>query len=131
MARSGNDYNVDWLVLRDSKVQIVVHRDWFTNFTPFETYCSSVDDHDFRLKVCGIGTVVLNTRLHKTDRFYRSNSSTGTLTLYNVLYAPDFVCNVIGEDTLRHYEIPKPTARGDDKLIILAAGDSGKSAGII
>lgn len=96
----GESYNVDWIASPDSNVHVANHRDWFTSFTPFKTYFYAAPYDYVPVEVLGIGTVQLNVKLRKEDKFLRTNSH--TITIYNVLYAPGFVCNVFSESTRSH-----------------------------
>ena len=94
MAPTGEAYHVDWIVATNTNVHTANHRDWFTNYTPFEsTVYSAIGKSPEGRRVEGIGDVVLPV---KRDRNATGRSAQGTLTLHNVLYVPDYFCNIFG-----------------------------------
>jgi len=91
MAPSGEAYHTDWIISTSSNVSVANNRDWFTTFTPFETYCDQLHG-GLGLEVAGIGTVPLNLKLRKYKPAGKTNSR--NITLQNVLYVPSSVCNI-------------------------------------
>jgi hypothetical protein len=94
MAPSGEEYKIDWVISNSSNVHVANHRDWFTSFTSFDTYCGQFFANS-RLEVAGIGTVQLNVKLHNGHRARQKGSR--IITLHNVLYAPGSICNIFGQ----------------------------------
>ena len=93
MAPSGDAYNVDWVFSNTSDVHVATNRDWFTSFTPFETTFGHIYN-DAQFKAAGVGTVELKLKLYNTKRSGQKNSR--IITLYNVLYVPEYISNVFG-----------------------------------
>ena len=124
MAPSGEAYNVDWIISSNSNVHIANNRDWFTSFTPFETYCSQIYT-DSRLEVAGIGTVQLNVKLYKRNRARQANSR--IITLHNVLYAPSYVCNIFGQPSSSDYGFQLEFSQNGGTVI----DQNGNRAGLI
>ena len=92
MAPSGKPYNDDWVIASNSNVHVANHRDWFTNYTSFQSrlgdaYGMSPDG----TIVEGIGDVVLPVEkdVNKSGHAFQSS-----LTLRNVLHAPGIICNI-------------------------------------
>ncbi|TAQ88588.1 hypothetical protein B7494_g3097 [Chlorociboria aeruginascens] len=124
MAPSGEAYNVDWIISNSSNVHVANDRDWFTSFTPFETYCGSMYSNS-RLRVTGIGTVQLNAKLYKQKRGRQTNSR--IITLHNVLYAPSSVCNIFGGLSSSDYELQLDFSQNFGMVI----DEDGNRAGLI
>jgi hypothetical protein len=95
-------------------------REWFTDYTPFSSYVTSIQDEENTMPVMGCGTVIIRTK--------RSPSRTGrdahaTLKLQHVLHVPSLICNIIGTpesffekcDVLKNF---KKTSKG--KIVDLA-----------
>ncbi|KAK2760928.1 hypothetical protein FQN54_002170 [Arachnomyces sp. PD_36] len=87
----------DWVFLNNSNVHVAKDREWFTDYTPFESYLGERDDN---IPVLGIGTVDLPVE-RSPDPSEQDPQS--TLRLTNVLHAPSFLCNVLGGPILKHY----------------------------
>ncbi|KIW05389.1 uncharacterized protein PV09_03904 [Verruconis gallopava] len=90
-------YFVDWVLALNANVHVANHRDWFTEYTPFE---SEVCAHyafpeSNKLKVKGIGKVELDVRSHDTNT-QEQGPTHHRLILHDVLHVPSSVCNVIG-----------------------------------
>jgi hypothetical protein len=82
-------------------ISVSKDRGWFKTFTPFT---SKLDPSPFyttngpkHLPVLGIGTVEIPTKRSPNTS---GSSSHGSLLLHEVLYAPGFLCNVIGQPLL-------------------------------
>lgn len=124
MAPSGEAYNVDWIISNNSNVHVANNRDWFTSFTPFETY-SGQSYTDSRLEVAGIGTVQLNVKLYKRNRARQANSR--IITLHDVLYAPSAVCNIFGQPSSSDYGFQLDFSQNSGTVI----DQDGNRAGLI
>jgi hypothetical protein len=112
---------MDWIVSSSSNVHVANHLDWFTTYTPFETYFGSIYSRDHRLDVLGIGTVTLDIKIQKNPQPGQPNSR--TITLDDVLYAPGhIVCNILGLPICDKYELTLSLGRGGGSLSNLHTG---------
>ncbi|KAL8724807.1 MAG: hypothetical protein Q9181_006662 [Wetmoreana brouardii] len=85
-------YDIDWIFSNSSNVHVANHRDWFTSYTPFIT--TFVSFYSGRpTEVLGLGDVALPTKTHPTRT---GTACQGTIVLRDVLYVPEFVCNIFG-----------------------------------
>jgi len=89
MPPSGDKYNDDWILSTASNAHYSNHRDWFTIYTPFQSYIGGIMGG--RIKIEGIGDVELRVRNpHRNAR-----PSYSIITLKDVLYCPIAVCNQV------------------------------------
>jgi len=65
------------------------HRDWFTIYTPFQSYIGGIMGG--RIKIEGIGDVELRVR----NPHRNAGPSYSIITLKDVLYCPTAVCNQV------------------------------------
>ena len=114
-------FHIDWIWSGMSNVQVANHRDWFTNFTPFETYITEFP-RITSLDVHGIGDVRLRINSHPT------NGESFVLHVKNVLYAPDAIVNILSFHTDPR---PELKSNGPHGRQMVAAGGTmllGKAA---
>jgi hypothetical protein len=105
MPPSGTAYNVDWVWSFDSNTHVATHRDWFTTFTPFTSQVISTHDNTTHL-VEGIGSIEIEVRRIIGNAAKRNvGPKNSKVVLCNVLYVPDFICNVMGNPVREDYDI--------------------------
>lgn len=105
MPPSGAAYNVDWVWSFDSNNHVATHRDWFTTFAPLTSQISSTHDSSTHA-VEGIGSVEIEVRRIIGNAAKRNVGPKNTkIVLRNVLYVPDFICNVMGNAVREDYDI--------------------------
>ncbi|KAK2760926.1 hypothetical protein FQN54_002168 [Arachnomyces sp. PD_36] len=93
----------DWVWSNGSNVHVTKDREWFTEYIPFKTHLSDIYGMlKDPIQVLGIGTVEIPTK-RSSGRGGKGNQ--GTLRLTNVLYAPDSICNIIGQPISDNYTI--------------------------
>ena len=104
MAPAGPAYHVDWVYSNTSNVHVATHRDWFDNFTPFPTQFGSLYFATSNVKALGVGDVTLEVRnCHGVAARRKRGRKTTKLVLYNVLYAPDCVSNIVAGSAVPNY----------------------------
>ncbi|KAJ4343989.1 hypothetical protein N0V95_006474 [Ascochyta clinopodiicola] len=105
MPPSGPAYNVDWVWSFDSNTNVATHRDWFTTFTPFTSQITSTHNKT-TYAVEGIGSVEIEVRRIIGNAAKRNvGPKNSRVILRNVLYVPDFICNVMGNTVREDYTI--------------------------
>lgn len=105
MPPSGAAYNIDWVWSFDSNAHVATHRDWFTKFTPLTSQITSTHDNT-TYSVEGIGTVEIEVRRIIGNAAKRNvGPKNSKVTLNEVLYVPDFICNVMGDPVRKDYDI--------------------------
>ncbi|KZF22857.1 hypothetical protein L228DRAFT_247259 [Xylona heveae TC161] len=102
MAPQGPAYDVDWVWSNNSNVHVANHRDWFTTFTEFKTQTHSLMGPG--MEVQGIGDVELEVKTQDSPRG-GSESSHRKLVLHDVLFAPKFICNILGGPIVHDYDV--------------------------
>ncbi|EGP91805.1 uncharacterized protein MYCGRDRAFT_107790 [Zymoseptoria tritici IPO323] len=96
MAPRGSAYNTDWILSNSSNIHVANHRDWFTEFHKLESHIAVFPHAPATTEVCGIGTVVLETRTRRKCK---------TITLENVLYVPSYMCNIFAFREENAYQV--------------------------
>jgi hypothetical protein len=91
-------YKVDWVWNGDSNVNVSNSQQWFTSFTPAQSWMQSADGSVHPVQ--GIGSVKLRLRMDKHDP-----SRVSTIVLNEVLYVPSLPCNIIGPPLLQDYVV--------------------------
>lgn len=81
-------------------LSVAKNREWFTEYTPFESVLNDAYGMGTELRIQGIGTVELATKKSPSSAGKRSHR---TIRLTNVLHAPDTVCNIIGGPLLKDH----------------------------
>ncbi|KAJ4372714.1 hypothetical protein N0V86_008079 [Didymella sp. IMI 355093] len=105
MPPSDAAYKVDWVWSFDSNIHVATHRDWFTSFTPFTSQITSTHN-DTTYSVEGIGSVEFEVRRVMGNVVKRNvGPKNSKIILHNVLYVPDFICNVMGNPVREDYDI--------------------------
>ncbi|OAF98911.1 uncharacterized protein CC84DRAFT_1169650 [Paraphaeosphaeria sporulosa] len=105
MPPSGAAYNIDWVWSFDSNTHVATHRDWFTTFTPLTSQISSTHISS-TYSVEGIGSVEIEVRRIIGNAAKRNvGPKNSKVVLRNVLYVPDFICNVMGNTVREDYDI--------------------------
>ncbi|KAF9736371.1 hypothetical protein PMIN06_009269 [Paraphaeosphaeria minitans] len=105
MPPSGPAYNIDWVWSFDSKTHVATHRDWFTTFTPLTSQITSTHNSS-PYAVEGIGSVEIEVRRIIGNAAKRNvGPKNSKVVLRNVLYVPDFICNVMGNAVREDYDI--------------------------
>ncbi|KAF3053852.1 hypothetical protein E8E11_011121 [Didymella keratinophila] len=105
MPPSGAAYNIDWVWSFESNIHVATHRDWFTTFTPLTSQITSTHNNT-TYSAQGIGTVEVEVRRVMGNVVKRNvGPKNTTITLRNVLYVPDFICNVMGTPVREDYDI--------------------------
>ncbi|KAK7183465.1 hypothetical protein DPSP01_010571 [Paraphaeosphaeria sporulosa] len=105
MPPSGAAYNIDWVWSFDSNTHVATHRDWFTTFTPLTSQISSTHNSS-TYSVEGIGSVEIEVRRIIGNAAKRNvGPKNSKVVLRNVLYVPDFICNVMGNTVREDYDI--------------------------
>ncbi|KAF2767442.1 hypothetical protein EJ03DRAFT_353064 [Teratosphaeria nubilosa] len=106
MAPTGEAYNTDWLYASTCNVHIATHRDWFTTYTAFPSHLRDATGTHLT-PVSGIGTVDLSVRklVGEAAKKGPPKNKNSTITLRNVLYAPDLMCNVLGKPVTDEYDV--------------------------
>ncbi|KAK2738769.1 hypothetical protein FQN57_006937 [Myotisia sp. PD_48] len=92
----------EWVFSNTSNTHMSKNKEWFTEYTPINTYLGDIYGVMEKLPVIGIGTVTLLT---KRSPNVRGAKSYDTLVLKNVLHAPSAICNVIGSPIFDDYDI--------------------------
>lgn len=83
-------YDVDWVIASASDVHVAQHRDWFKSYTPFVSTVSPLYGGE-PVQVCGVGDVELKLERPECD----AEPSFSTITLRDVVYIPNGLCNII------------------------------------
>jgi len=91
MPPQGAAYNVDWVLSSTSNVHVAADRAWFTCYIPFRTKVATMPGAEPTMDIHGIGTVVLQTRVHLEGA---PNKPSGEITLHHVLHAPRSTVNI-------------------------------------
>lgn len=130
MPPSGTAYNTDWIWSFDSNTHVATHRDWFTTFTPITSQISSTYNTSgtgaTTFPVQGIGTVTLEVRRIIGSTAKRNvGPKTSQITLRNVLFVPDFWCNVMGDPVREDYAV----SIGAERWIM--DGKTGRGLGML
>lgn len=108
MPPTGAPYNIDWIWSFDSNTHIATHRDWFTSFTPLTSQITSTSNGTTKTThtVEGIGSVELEVRRIIGNAAKRNvGPKNSKVVLRNVLFVPDFFCNVMGVPVREDYDI--------------------------
>lgn len=108
MPPTGEAYNVDWVWSFDSNVHVATHRDWFSTFTPLSSQIASMHNinNTTTHTVEGIGSVEVEVRRVIGNAAKRNvGPKNSKVVLRNVLYVPDFICNVMGNPIREDYDI--------------------------
>ncbi|KAH6632911.1 hypothetical protein C7974DRAFT_162144 [Boeremia exigua] len=105
MPPSGAAYNVDWVWSFDSMTHVATDRDWFTTFTPLASQVTSTHNNT-TYTVEGIGSVEIEVRRIVGNAAKRNvGPKNSKIVLRNVLYVPNFICNVMGNPVREDYDI--------------------------
>ncbi|KAF2437459.1 hypothetical protein P171DRAFT_183264 [Karstenula rhodostoma CBS 690.94] len=105
MSPSGAAYNIDWVWSFDSNVHVATHRDWFTTFAPLTSQINSTHNNS-TYAVQGIGSVEIEVRRIIGNAAKRNvGPKNSKVVLRDVLYVPDFICNVMGNPVREDYDI--------------------------
>lgn len=103
MAPAAPAYNVDWIFSTSSNVHVANDRDWFTTYTAFPTRVGTYIN-GAGVEVLGIGDVELEVRKVVGEAARkRRGRKTSTIILRDVLYAPGYICNVVGSPISHDY----------------------------
>ncbi|EAA29719.2 hypothetical protein NCU09716 [Neurospora crassa OR74A] len=81
----------DWLVSYESNFSVAIDREWFTTYTPFDSYV--LDHRGVLMEVFGIGSVTLPVKCN--DQFDDNPTQGAEVTLHDVLHVPKAACNVV------------------------------------
>lgn len=85
-------YNTDWVFSTTSDVCVAKHREWFLNYTPFESHTKHIALHS-SMPVVGVGDVRIEVN---TSSSLRGTQTYTSLLLRNVLHCPRSICNIVG-----------------------------------
>jgi hypothetical protein len=77
-------------------------REWFTEYTPFETNLRDIYGLGINVPVLGIGTVILP--VERTPGATGEDATT-VLHLTTVLHAPSCICNALGQPIGSDYNV--------------------------
>lgn len=80
----------DWIFSSATNVHVAVDKSAFKTFTPLDSYVLTVSSSD-SVPVRGIGSVNLKVRCRPSSNQFRD------ITLENVLYVPNWVCNIFSD----------------------------------
>ncbi|EGO55289.1 hypothetical protein NEUTE1DRAFT_66775 [Neurospora tetrasperma FGSC 2508] len=81
----------DWLVSYESNFSVAKDREWFTTYTPFDSYV--LDHKGVLMEVYGIGRVTLPVEC--SDRSDDNPTQGAEIILQDVLHVPKAVCNLV------------------------------------
>ena len=91
-------YKIDWVWNNDSNVNVTNSQQWFTSFTPAQSWMQSADGSVHPVQ--GIGSVTLKLRKDKHDP-----TQISTINLREVLFVPSLPCNIVGPSMLLDYNV--------------------------
>lgn len=103
MAPSGPAYNVDWVWSDNSNVHAANDRDWFQTYTPFQTYLCGFFSDTPEAQVLGVSDAELETRRTTSSAAHRYGRDARKVVLRDVLYVPNYPCNVLGAPIKQDY----------------------------
>lgn len=95
-------YNTDWVFSNTSDVHVTNNKDWFFNYTPFQTKTTHIAFQGNDVPALGVGDVRLEVNTPSKERGIQAYA---TLVLRDVLYCPTGIVNIVGLQAMSGFDV--------------------------